>query len=269
MLPLTMASRATWIFCLLVAGEVHAASLIKEEQAHTSIVRRHAEEAQLLPSGELVREIRQIGHEKVVRTAPDPSNSACDHDYVLGAVSSGVCNTGERVVNITGEQACSDAADALCNAKDSNSPCKGFGGKVTNDWKNPLSFPHYCFIKPDDKHVYFNPTQTFPTAYVGRTICVEEKFPYAKKDTQGNADCPPNFMHIFNFTECKGAHACDVGADGCQDPASMQWDNLQVEAERPKGCYVDEHGCFRFNSASSSTWKSIKDQAVCKRSAAR
>lgn len=235
-----MARLALAASILAILGDAQAAPATPEEQLKGSIIRRHKDssEIHLGPSGEM-----SLLHRE------DPSSDRCNHNYNLGTENSNTCIKG---VHIEHPDDCVFAASGLGPGYKAAPKEKFVVTPGRNGWSTPLAMENYVAPYPKNCFalngvVYFNPTETSPTAWQGTPVCERELYPKASPSTSNPAgQCPQDFEPITDFTECTEAWSCVEGNSGCRE-ADFENAARVTSQTKPKGCYRETNGCFNFN----------------------
>jgi hypothetical protein len=242
---------------LTLLGNAIASPIVKKEDLKASIIRRHEDssEIRLSPTGEMLLQ----ASDGTVTDAPSGgggvSNDPCDREYKLGAAGSNDCPAG--TVPIVHPEDCERAAALVKNddgtaaglsvLKKADGNLQNF--TIHNGWVNPMPQPKNCLVW--NGHVYYNPTETIPTAYEGQTLCEETKYPSGTGNTAAASACPTGYEAIMTYTECHLAFGCSSGYSGCSMPDFANAAR-HISTTEPKGCFREPNGCFNFNWVSAA-----------------
>jgi hypothetical protein len=235
---------------------------LTEERASIMRRQRSTSQVHLTPKGETV-EMDQLHHQE--RDAParvgakassDDPPPWCEIMYKLNEPGNNECTWGEAV---TASIDCGHAADAL-----------GLTPAPDDEWwtkdepVNPSPFIKDCYTADGNVHMNNLQSTNDHGYWNGTKICQKKIYQYGTKinETVTTTSClDGDYEPIMNYTECLYAHDCIEGNMACQDVhfGHKTW----ATPLAPKGCYIDDIGCFGWNAWEGNGNKTGKSQ-VCK-----
>jgi len=252
--------------------------------ANDSIIRRHPTQEEtsvhLTATGQLQQLVK--AQDGITTKVASGNINGCNIYYTFGDDDSNTCSKSYTVNDpapVTDPDECEQAVAYLPGGAASSSPSGITMANlsqyvVDNGWENPLPYTKNCFLNtytdanfplPTDT-VYYNPTQTEPTAYKGKPVCKREKYPSGTANTVSSTAgvCPTDFEVITSVADCHKAFVAVLGKDGCQEAkfedGAVDW----KPTDRPKGCYREPTtGCFNFNHIATEG-TAVQGNVVCK-----